>query len=67
MDIDLRDVTQESLRRQMGIVLQDPFLFSGTVRENIRFGRLDATDEEVEEAAKAVGADDFIRQLAPGI
>jgi ATP-binding cassette, subfamily B, multidrug efflux pump len=64
--IDIRNVTQESLRRQMGIVLQDPFLFSGTVRENIRFGRLDASNEEVEEAAKAVGADDFIRQLRMG-
>jgi ABC-type multidrug transport system fused ATPase/permease subunit len=63
---DLRDVTQESLRRQMGIVLQDPFLFSGTVRENIRFGRLVATHEEIENAAKAVGADEFIRQLRMG-
>lgn len=65
-NFDLRDVTQESLRKQMGIVLQDPFLFSGTVRENIRFGRLEATDSEVEEAAKAIGADDFIRQLRLG-
>ncbi len=63
---DLRDVTQESLRRQMGIVLQDPFLFSGTVRENIRFGKLDATDEEVEAAARAIGADEFIRKLRLG-
>ncbi len=63
---DIRTVTQESLRRQMGIVLQDPFLFSGTVRENIRFGKLDATDEEVEAAAKAVGADEFIRKLRLG-
>jgi ATP-binding cassette, subfamily B, multidrug efflux pump len=63
---DLRDVTQESLRRQMGIVLQDPFLFSGTVRENIRFGRLDASDTEVEDAAKAVGADEFIHKLRMG-
>lgn len=60
---DLRQVTQQSLRRQFGIVLQDPFLFSGSVRENIRFGRLNASDEEVEAAAKAVGADEFIRQL----
>lgn len=50
----------------MGIVLQDPFLFSGTVRENIRFGRLDATDEEVEAAAQAIGADEFIRKLRKG-
>ena len=63
---DISQVTQESLRRQMGIVLQDPFLFSGTVRENIRFGRLDASDEEVEAAAKAIGADDFIRQMRLG-
>jgi len=63
---DLRQVTQQSLRRQFGIVLQDPFLFSGTVRENIRFGRLNASDLEVETAAKAVGADEFIRQLPHG-
>lgn len=63
---DLREVTQQSLRRQFGIVLQDPFLFSGTVRENIRFGRLNASDEEVEAAARAVGADEFIRQLPQG-
>lgn len=63
---DLRQVTQQSLRRQFGIVLQDPFLFSGTVRENIRFSRLNASDEEVEAAAKAVGADEFIRQLPQG-
>jgi len=63
---DLRDVTQESLRRQIGIVLQDPFLFTGTVRENIRYGRLDATDAEVEAAAKTVGAHDFIMRLDDG-
>ncbi len=63
---DLRTVTQESLRRQLGIVLQDPFLFSGTVRENIRFARLEATDEEVEAAARAVGAHDFILRLRQG-
>lgn len=64
--IDLRAVTQASLRAQMGIVLQDPFLFDGTVKENIRFGRLDATDQEIEAAARAVGAHDFITQLAQG-
>lgn len=64
--IDLRTVSQVSLRSQMGIVLQDPFLFSGSVRENIRFGRLDATDEEVEAAARAVGADEFIQRLRLG-
>jgi len=63
---DLRTVNQDSLRSQMGIVLQDPFLFSGTVRENIRFGRLEASDTEVEAAAEAVGADDFIRNLRLG-
>ncbi|HLF90058.1 MAG TPA: ABC transporter ATP-binding protein [Anaerolineales bacterium] len=64
--IDLRSVTQASLRAQMGIVLQDPFLFDGTVKENIRFGRLDATDEEIEAAARAVGAHDFISKLRHG-
>ena len=60
---DLRKVTQASLRKQMGVVLQDPFLFDGTVRENIHFGRLNATDEEIEAAAKAVGAHEFITGL----
>jgi len=60
---DLRQVTQHSLRSQMGIVLQDPFLFSGSVMENIRFGRLEASDEDVYAAAKAVGAHDFITRL----
>jgi ABC-type multidrug transport system fused ATPase/permease subunit len=64
--IDLCTVTQASLRSQMGIVLQDPFLFDGTVKENIRFGRLDATEAEIEAAARAVGAHDFITQLAQG-
>ncbi|HEY5271157.1 MAG TPA: ABC transporter ATP-binding protein, partial [Anaerolineales bacterium] len=63
---DLCSVTQASLRRQMGVVLQDPFLFNGTVSENIRFGRLAATDAEVEGAAKAVGAHDFIVNLRKG-
>lgn len=64
--VDLRTVTQDSLRRQMGMVLQDPFLFNGTVKENILFGRLDAKDEEVIAAAKAVGAHDFIMHLKNG-
>ncbi len=63
---DLKTVTQKSLRSQMGVVLQDPFLFNGTVRENILFGRLDATDAEVEAAARAVGAHDFIMELRNG-
>jgi ATP-binding cassette, subfamily B, multidrug efflux pump len=60
---DLRDIVQNSLRQQMGIVLQDPFLFNGSVRENILFGRLDATEEEIQAAAKAVGAHEFIINL----
>ena len=63
---DIRDVQQGSLRRQLGIVLQDTFLFSGTVRENIRYGRLDATDEEVVAAATLANADGFIRLLPGG-
>ena len=58
--VDLREVTQQSLRKQMGMVLQDPFLFNGSVKENILFGRLKASDEDVIAAAKAVGAHDFI-------
>jgi len=63
---DIRDVQQASLRKQLGIVLQDTFLFSGTVRENIRYGRLDATDEEVAAAAELANADSFIRLLPRG-
>ncbi len=63
---DLRDITQDSLRSQMGVVLQDPFLFNGSVRDNIRFGRLDATDAEIEVAATAVGAHEFISHLRNG-
>jgi ATP-binding cassette subfamily B multidrug efflux pump len=63
---DLRMVSQQSIRKQMGIVLQDPFLFNGSVGENIRFGRLDATDKEIVAAAKAVGAHDFIMNLRQG-
>lgn len=64
--VDLRTVTQASLRSQMGIVLQDPFLFNGSVRENIRFGRLDASEEEIIAAATAVGAHEFIINLRNG-
>ena len=64
--VDLRTVTQQSLRRQMGMVLQDPFLFNGSVKENILFGRLGASDEDVIAAATAVGAHDFILGLRNG-
>jgi ATP-binding cassette subfamily B protein len=63
---DIRKVDMDDLRRSLGIVLQDTFLFSDTVMENIRYGRLDATDEEVIEAAKMADADHFIRQLKEG-
>jgi ATP-binding cassette, subfamily B, bacterial len=63
---DLRDVAQESLRRQLGIVPQEGFLFAGTVHDNIAFGRPDATREEVVEAAQTVGAHAFIEQLEDG-
>ncbi len=63
---DLREVSSETLRSQMGIVPQEAFLFSGTVRENIAFGRPEATDEQVREAAAAVGAEEFISELAHG-
>ncbi len=63
---NVREVTIESLRRQMGVMTQDNFLFSGTIRENIRYGRLDATDEEIEAAARAVKAHDFIVKLEKG-
>jgi ABC-type multidrug transport system fused ATPase/permease subunit len=63
---DIRDVTMRSLRSQMGVVLQDAFLFPGSVKENIRYGRLNATDQEVEEAAKIVGAYEFIMEMPEG-
>ncbi len=63
---DIRDVTVESLRRQMGVVLQDTFLFTGSVLDNIRYGRLEATDAEVIAAAEAVGADEFILKMPKG-
>jgi ABC-type multidrug transport system fused ATPase/permease subunit len=65
-DIDLRDVTQASLRRQLGIVPQEGFLFAGTVAENIAFGRPDAPAEEIVRAAEAVGAHEFILRLENG-
>jgi ATP-binding cassette subfamily B protein len=63
---DLRDVEQASLRTQLGIVPQEGFLFAGTVRENVAFGRPDATDEEVQAAAAAVGADELVARLENG-
>ena len=63
---DVKKVSIESLRKQMGIMTQDNFLFSGTIRENIRYGKLDATDEEIEAAAKSVNAHEFIMKLKDG-
>jgi len=63
---DVRDVTLDSLREQIGIVPQETMLFSSSVRENIRYGRLDATDEEIEDAARAANAEEFILQLPQG-
>jgi ABC-type multidrug transport system fused ATPase/permease subunit len=63
---DVRDVTQHSLRSQIGVVLQESFLFTGTIRDNIRYGCLEATNEEVEEAARAVEVHDLIEQLPDG-
>jgi ATP-binding cassette subfamily B protein len=63
---DLRAVTAHSLRSQMGIVPQEGFLFSGTVRDNLSFGRVGATEEQLRDAARAVGADEFIMALPEG-
>jgi ATP-binding cassette subfamily B protein len=63
---DLRDVTEHSLRSQLGVVPQEGYLFSGTIRDNIAFGRPDMSDDEVREAATAVGADEFIERLPDG-
>ncbi len=64
--IDVRDIRKDDLRRSLGIVLQDTHLFSGTIADNIRFGKLDATQEEVERAARIANADSFIRRLPHG-
>ncbi|MEK4948142.1 ABC transporter ATP-binding protein [Carnobacterium sp. FSL W8-0810] len=64
--IDVKKIKKDDLRKSLGIVLQDTHLFTGTIKDNIRYGRLDATDEEVEAAAKLVNADFFIRQLPHG-
>lgn len=63
---DVREVTQKSLRSQIGIVLQDPFLFTGTIRDNIRYGRLEATGEEIIAASKAVGLHELVSRLPEG-
>ncbi len=63
---DVRNVTRQSLTRRLGVVLQEPFLFSGTVVDNIRYGRRSATQGEIEQAARAVGAHDFIARLEHG-
>ena len=64
--IDVRDIRKDDLRRSLGIVLQDTHLFSGTIADNIRFGKLDATQEEIERAARIANADSFIRRLPRG-
>ena len=64
--IDVRDIRKDDLRRSMAMVIQDAHLFTGTILENIRYGRLDATDEEVKEAARLANADSFIRRLPDG-
>jgi ATP-binding cassette subfamily B protein len=63
---DIREIPKADLRRKLGVVLQDTFMFSGTVMENIRYGRMDASDEEVVRAAEMADADHFIRQLPQG-
>lgn len=63
---DISQATLHSLRSQMGIMLQDSFIFSGTIYDNIRYGRLDATEEEIREAAKIVCADEFINEMKDG-
>ena len=64
--IDLRQIQRASLTRRMSVVLQEPYLFSGTIADNIRYGRLEASDEEIAEAARAVGAAEFVERLPDG-
>ncbi len=64
--IDVRRIRKDDLRHSLGVVLQDSFIFSGTIMDNIRYGRLDATDEEVQAAARAVRAHDFIMEMDRG-
>ena len=63
---DVREIRKKDLRRSLGIVLQDTHLFTGTIADNIRFGKLDAGQEEIERAAKIANADSFIRRLPQG-
>jgi ATP-binding cassette subfamily B protein len=63
---DLRDVSYQSLRSQLGVVPQEAFLFSGTIRSNIAFGRPESSDQEIVAAARAAGADEFVRELSDG-
>lgn len=65
-DVDVRDASLHSLRSEVGVLMQDPFIFKGTIMDNIRYGRWDATDEECIAAAKAIFADKFIRRLKGG-
>ena len=65
-DHNIREVTLNSLHKQMGVVLQEPFLFSGTIVENIKYGKFDASDDEVEQVAKTVGIHEFINSLSQG-
>ena len=64
--IDVRDVTLSSLRREVGVLMQDPFIFKGTIIDNIRYGKWDATDEECIESAKIIHADKFIERFSGG-
>ena len=64
--LDIRDMTKQSLRAQIGIVQQDVFLFTGTVRENIEYGKKDATEEEIMDAAKKAHLEEFISELPDG-
>ena len=66
-DIDIRDMTMQSLRSQIGVVQQDVFLFAGTIRENISYGRLGASEEDILDAARRARLDDVIRELPKGI
>ena len=64
--VDIRDMKRSRLRQQLGIVLQDNYLFAGTIKDNIRYGRPDASDDELAEAARLANADQFIHRLAHG-